>query len=117
MKKLIVKLKQWFMRNLKNSNDTIHLYEIEYNDPLTVSQMTTIVNRMISLFPGMCHPSTISTSPGSHTVQLKFTSTCMTGEGMASIGNRIMTQYQQTNTVKCVTLDNAQIWPLDNLIQ
>jgi hypothetical protein len=87
-------------------------YVIEYNNPLTISQVSNVVNSMINQFPGNCHPQNISTSPGSHNVNLRFSSICMDGQVMADVGNRTMTRYNQDNTVKSVMLDNSQIWPI-----
>ncbi len=97
-----------------SSTDFAHEYMIVYTNPLTISQMTEVTGRMINKFHMDCAPSSISASPNSPNVRLKFYSTCMTGDALQDIGNRTLERMAPTNTVRTILLDGSQIWPVNS---
>ena len=74
---------------------------VKYHNPLSVGQLTTVLNQMINKF-GSCKPSSISAAPNSVTVRVSFGSPCMTPEELKSVAERTLTD----NPVDTVFLSN-----------
>jgi hypothetical protein len=98
MKKLIQKLKRFLKR-------TEVEFVIEYTNPLNIAQFSEILNKMINKFPGGCKPHSISGSPNSTKVTVKFSDTCMTVDELTHIGNSTIERIAPSNPVKSVTMN------------
>ena len=80
-----------------NAGITEDVFNIYWTQPLTIGQKTLVANKMISKFSSACSPNSIRVSD---VVQVIFENKqCMTVEQLADIGNRLMADNHETNTV------------------
>jgi hypothetical protein len=107
MKKLVAFVNRLFNRNSAEMNE----YFIVYSNPLSISQMTKVVNTMITKFSPNCRPNNISASPNSAAVRLHFNTACMSGEALKTVGEKTLEGTSPANPVKSVSLNGSQIWP------
>lgn len=82
-------------------------YTIKYTNVLTPGQMSTLGNNMINHFNFQCSPSSISVSPQG--VEVKMTSTCLTGEALKKVSDDTLGEQLKAE-VESIELDGNVIW-------
>jgi hypothetical protein len=88
---------------------TIHRYLVKYQNNLTPSQMTLILNRIIGKFSPDCRPANMTVSASY--LNFTFYSTCMSGEGLKNVCESILDGTTPPNKVVSIQLDGSQIYP------